>query len=1384
MGTSTSFPMHLALPPPAPRSPGTPSASSVTSSPASGPGRGGVGRGVGRGAGRGADDAMDAVVGWHSARLGSLKDRRSSAGDAAAAAAAAAAAQVAATVSASTASPEAPAGGKGHALSDMTVSSSTSGGNDDSDGSGGEKPARTAGPSEPRLHPLLEPEDAFAVKAVPVMRRARRERRDSSSSSSSSSGLSATSDDDVGCHTCSSNSIRVAMSRLLDDAAGVAPPASPSPPPPPSPSDLPPDLGPASLRRQLSQSFIKEPSSAAALFKHMACLQWKSFVPGIRRHSHDEDEDDEDGLRMRMGMPVRVRAESSYQSPGNRRRRRKTRAYTSSFAGSASSLDALSHGHYLDQHTDTGSDLEHDDADRSEDEEHESEDSGPFDDKYVVEQKHRAFWELVMRLLNQNDVVLMVRYVLEFLREHLESSACAVFLVDQNTQELSRITRGQTSLSGIAPRRGIVGRTFKKRVPFCKPDFRDENQYDAEVDLLQEFPGQKLFSVPLSENDVVYAIIQTTTSRATSRPDIDDLYIKLLTWLGPILSSCMRNCIEFHDVMLSERTQKALLHIISSSDTEDTVLNLVEGVIVGACHITKAERVSLFMVDWETEELWSLSTSYHDEKLRVPLNSSILGLAAKSQTTLNVSDPASDERFNPATDRRRGIRVQRALYVPVGIQQADSGKSTQPLAVLEIINKEDGAEFTFDDECAFEAFACEVAVILRRRSTEISYMKLLADTLSEQMLAQRATSQVDLLDVYTSYSYSSTARANTIDHVAASSMAMSGTGSMRNATLATLAASTSSGNANANALSTTVGCTCGRAGGSPHTTLKTPQQRSGRLKFDFHSRPENSLFSGVAVDAKFFSWEFNVFNVDSDLLPQLLEGMYLDFKVDEILKTSKYVIQNFIVAMKSHYHPNPFHNFLHAFSVVHATYLLLTTTSAAQMLQPLDIASCLIAALGHDVDHPGHTNGFEIVSGSQLALLYSDESVLERHHAYTTFRLMAKEKNANLLQNLSPADFRQARKFIVTAILGTDMANHFKFCEALEKTLRPAAHHLDTNGISSAKREASAINLSVLGSDGKPKQSTELMSVLRDAVLPTDGASTPRGSGVPSLASSSTSGSAPGSMHKLPLRSSSCRRETACGWAYNGTLDDRLFLVKALVHTSDLSGQVYPTHVALKWSNMISKEFAYQALLEQAEGLPISYKHIDDPLEMVVSQLFFAQKIVSPLWNLMYLMFPDLDVCVRNLATNVRHYEHELDRLKLLREQGGEDADESALLSSSYRDSLSSCGDEGDGLAVPGGAKHNPAQFSSFRVIPEDEEDAQRASHEALPELAEEELSGVGSERPPVARRVLSSVVSASGSRKSLRSRGLSEDSSRSASSSSSEPAEVFDVDLEPFQLE
>ena len=46
--------------------------------------------------------------------------------------------------------------------------------------------------------------------------------------------------------------------------------------------------------------------------------------------------------------------------------------------------------------------------------------------------------------------------------------------------------------------------------------------------------------------------------------------------------------------------------------------------------------------------------------------------------------------------------------------------------------------------------------------------------------------------------------------------------------------------------------------------------------------------------------------------------------------------------------------------MLHAAFLIIGTTSASDMLTYRDILGALIAALGHDIDHPGHSNAYEV----------------------------------------------------------------------------------------------------------------------------------------------------------------------------------------------------------------------------------------------------------------------------------------------------------------------------------------------------------------------------------------------------------------------------------------
>ena len=75
--------------------------------------------------------------------------------------------------------------------------------------------------------------------------------------------------------------------------------------------------------------------------------------------------------------------------------------------------------------------------------------------------------------------------------------------------------------------------------------------------------------------------------------------------------------------------------------------------------------------------------------------------------------------------------------------------------------------------------------------------------------------------------------------------------------------------------------------------------------------------------------------------------------------------------------------------MTHSVVLLLAPGTAARaLLGELDVLAALLAALGHDVGHPGHNNAFEMSTLGPLALAHGDDAVLERHHAHLLWQLL------------------------------------------------------------------------------------------------------------------------------------------------------------------------------------------------------------------------------------------------------------------------------------------------------------------------------------------------------------------------------------------------------------
>jgi cAMP-specific phosphodiesterase 4 len=134
----------------------------------------------------------------------------------------------------------------------------------------------------------------------------------------------------------------------------------------------------------------------------------------------------------------------------------------------------------------------------------------------------------------------------------------------------------------------------------------------------------------------------------------------------------------------------------------------------------------------------------------------------------------------------------------------------------------------------------------------------------------------------------------------------------------------------------------------------------------------------------------------------------------------------FIKAVQAKYNDaNPYHNFFHAGDVIQTLFMYIRANSGETLLSGLDIFAALVGALAHDIGHPGVNAGYLVNTRHDLAMTYNDTSVLENMHVATLYKLLRDEPTADPFQKLTDADWKAARKTIVSGVLATDMAHHF-----------------------------------------------------------------------------------------------------------------------------------------------------------------------------------------------------------------------------------------------------------------------------------------------------------------------------------------------------------------------
>jgi len=197
--------------------------------------------------------------------------------------------------------------------------------------------------------------------------------------------------------------------------------------------------------------------------------------------------------------------------------------------------------------------------------------------------------------------------------------------------------------------------------------------------------------------------------------------------------------------LLEEKQQEIerLAFLVEASKLLNSTLDLEEllGIILKiATEQTGAERGSLFLVDAERKELWSLiAHGLAKQEIRLPIGQGIAGSVAVDGRIVNLADAYLDPRFDRSFDERFQFRTRSLLCLPI------RDKTERTVGVLELLNKKDTA-FSERDIEFLQALSVHAALALENarlhresiRKQQLEREMVLARGIQRSLLPERS----------------------------------------------------------------------------------------------------------------------------------------------------------------------------------------------------------------------------------------------------------------------------------------------------------------------------------------------------------------------------------------------------------------------------------------------------------------------------------------------------------------------------------------------------------------------------------------------------------------------------------------------------------------------
>ena len=275
--------------------------------------------------------------------------------------------------------------------------------------------------------------------------------------------------------------------------------------------------------------------------------------------------------------------------------------------------------------------------------------------------KFNILQEIQKKIGAERDIDKLLPLIISEISELIEADRTSLFLVDWDTLELrAKFAEGVASDSiSIKLRMGIVGWSVLSKQVVNIANAHEHPYFNPDIDQILDYKTESILVAPIQDDKgYIVGALELLNKDTGSYSDAD---VALIRDKAHALG----------------RKADSSLADMGPSEAKTLIQELMDQ--------TNSERGSIFIVDQEASQLWSLyAHGLEESDINLNIKLGIAGLIAVSGQVLNIEDAANDNRFDSSIDKKTGYKTKTILGIPVIDHDGET------IGVIEVINKKKG----------------------------------------------------------------------------------------------------------------------------------------------------------------------------------------------------------------------------------------------------------------------------------------------------------------------------------------------------------------------------------------------------------------------------------------------------------------------------------------------------------------------------------------------------------------------------------------------------------------------------------------------------------------------------------------------------------------------